>query len=448
MILLAVYSMMVFSYTVNLFLDSVMLDEVTGILALFSLILSFPKASGLYKITGTVFMVIGFSLYLYLQKPLLELPHYMNSTVVLLVIFYVLPFINSIIIVGRYDKSVNKLLKRRVGHLGQLYYRSSLASFLLGSFLNIATIPLVESVLRRNLQKVEHHVRDLFISRAMLRGYALCLAWSPMEILVAISVDITHSDYVHLLPWLFLFSTILLFVDWLIGLRYRKFRVEQSAAAEDVPLDARTVKKVAVLLLYLSVFIAAVILAKRWLGVNFLMSVALVILPYSIIWALLIKRAKSYASYSLREWRRRAGSQQNYIVLFLAAGFLISTLKETPFLDYLQQPFASVQHMPFYMFVMIQIIFLGLAMIGFHPLVTISILGEVIQPLLGQVNPLSFAIVLITSGLSTVMAGPYNITVSLTGSLLNQNPYRITFWNIGFAFLYSSVGTIIALLLL
>ncbi|MCQ6264584.1 hypothetical protein M1K46_02740 [Fictibacillus sp. WQ 8-8] len=448
MILLAVYSMMVLSYTVNLFLDSVMLDEVTGILALLSLILSFPKASGLYKTTGTVFMVIGFSLYLYLQKPLLELPHYMNSTVVLLVIFYVLPFINSIIIVGRYDKSVNKLLKRRVGHLGQLYYRSSLASFLLGSFLNIATIPLVESVLRRNLQKVEDHVRDLFISRAMLRGYALCLAWSPMEILVAISVDITHSDYVHLLPWLFLFSTILLFVDWLIGLRYRKFRVEQSAAAEDVPLDARTVKKVAVLLLYLSVFIAAVILAKRWLGVNFLMSVALVILPYSIIWALLIKRAKSYASYSLREWRRRAGSQQNYIVLFLAAGFLISTLKETPFLDYLQQPFASVQHMPFYMFVMIQIIFLGLAMIGFHPLVTISILGEVIQPLLGQVNPLSFAIVLITSGLSTVMAGPYNITVSLTGSLLNQNPYRITFWNIGFAFLYSSVGTIIALLLL
>ncbi|MCK6258877.1 hypothetical protein LCY76_20105 [Fictibacillus sp. KIGAM418] len=448
MILLAVYSMMVLSYTVNLFLDSVMLDEVTGILALLSLILSFPKASGLYKTTGTVFMVIGFSLYLYLQRPLLELPHYMNSTVVLLVIFYVLPFINSIIIVGRYDKSVNKLLKRRVGHLGQLYYRSSLASFLLGSFLNIATIPLVESVLRRNLQKVEDRVRDLFISRAMLRGYALCLAWSPMEILVAISVDITHSDYVHLLPWLFLFSTILLFVDWLIGLRYRKFRVEQSAAAEDMPLDARTVKKVAVLLLYLSIFIAAVILAKRWLGVNFLMSVALVILPYSIIWALLIKRAKSYTSYSLREWRRRAGSQQNYIVLFLAAGFLISTLKETPFLDYLQQPFASVQHMPFYMFVMIQIIFLGLAMIGFHPLVTISILGEVIQPLLGQVNPLSFAIVLITSGLSTVMAGPYNITVSLTGSLLNQNPYRITFWNIGFAFLYSSVGTIIALLLL
>ncbi|MGG1572181.1 hypothetical protein [Fictibacillus sp. NRS-1165] len=448
MILLAVYSMMVLSYTVNLFLDSIMLDEVTGILALLSLILSFPKASGLYKTTGTVFMVVGFSLYLYLQKPFLELPHYMNSTVVLLVIFYVLPFINSIIIVGRYDKSVNKLLKRRAGHLGQLYYRSSLASFLLGSFLNIATIPLVESVLRRNLQKVEDRVRDLFISRAMLRGYALCLAWSPMEILVAISVDITHSDYGRLLPWLFLFSMILLMIDWLIGLRYRRYRIEQSAAMEDVPLDPGTLNKAAILLVYLSVFIITVIAAKRWLEVNFLMSVALVIIPYSIIWALLIKRIKSFGSYSLREWRRRAGSQQNYMVLFLAAGFMISTLKETSFLDYLQQPFASVQHVPFYLFLMIQVIFLGLAMIGFHPLVTISILGEVIQPLLGQINPLSFAIVLISSGLSTVMAGPYNITVSLTGSLLHQNPYRISFWNIGFAFLYSSAGTIIALLLL
>lgn len=46
------------------------------------------------------------------------------------------------------------------------------------------------------------------------------------------------------------------------------------------------------------------------------------------------------------------------------------------------------------------------------------------------------------------MAGPYNITVSLTGSLLHQNPYRVSFWNIGFAFLYSSMGTMIALLML
>jgi hypothetical protein len=107
-----------------------------------------------------------------------------------------------------------------------------------------------------------------------------------------------------------------------------------------------------------------------------------------------------------------------------------------------------VEHWPVLLFLLIQVLFLGLAMIGFHPLVTISILGEAIQPLLGEINPLSFAVVLISSGLSTVMAGPYNITVSLTGSLLHQNPYRVSFWNIGFAFLYSSMGTMIALLML
>ncbi|MDM5200827.1 hypothetical protein QUF79_22650 [Fictibacillus enclensis] len=448
MILLAIYSLMVVFYTISLFADSSLLDEVTGIFAILALVLSFPKANGLYRATGTVFILVGGLLYFYLQKPLLELPHYMTSTIVLLAIFYVLPFINSIIVVGRYDKSVNQLLKRRVGNLGQLYYRSSLVSFLLGSFLNIATIPLVESVLRRNLQKAEDKLRDIFISRAMLRGYALCLAWSPMEILVAISVDITHSNYVHLLPWLLLFSVTLLGVDWLIGLKYRKYKVEQAAASEAVPLDGRIVKKSGVLLLYLSVFIAAVIGARRVLNTDFLMAVTLVIVPYSFLWALLVKRIRSYLVYSLRVWKNRASSQQNFMVLFLSAGFLISTLKVSPFLKWLQQPFGAVEHWPVLLFLLIQVLFLGLAMIGFHPLVTISILGEVIQPLLGEINPLSFAVVLISSGLSTVMAGPYNITVSLTGSLLHQNPYRVSFWNIGFAFLYSSMGTMIALLML
>lgn len=446
--MLYLYSALILLYTINVFAVSRTLECIVGILSILSLALSFQRADRLYKSTGSVFMIVGLLLYMDSGLSWTKLPYFMNSTIILLVIFYVLPFINSIIVVGRYDQSVNKLLKIRTDHLGQLYYRGSLVSFLLGSFLNIATIPFVEAVLRKNLQSITVKLRHLFISQVMLRGYALSLAWSPMEILVAISVDITQISYLQYLPWLLLFSFVLLLFDWALGFRYRKYQLQLDEEKQAAALNMATVRRIFALLVYLSLFIAAVVGVRSLLAISFLLAVALVIVPYSIIWALIIRRGHTFIMYSLAQWKIRASSMQSYVVLFLAVGFFISILREAHYLEHIQEPFSSLADVPLLLFAAIQGLFIGLAMIGFHPLVTMSILGEVVQPLLGQINPISIGIVLITSGLSTVMAGPYNLTVSLTSSLLGENPYRISLWNIGFAFLYSSIGTFIAFILL
>ncbi|MFB5662308.1 hypothetical protein [Alteribacillus sp. HJP-4] len=444
-VFLFIYSALVFSYAGTIFIKAEGLEYTTGLLVILAVLTSFHKAQRLFKVTAAIFVLIAVITAAAEGIPVRDFPYYMTSTAILILIFYVLPFINSVIIVGRYDQKVNRLLKMNVDDMSQLYRKVSTVSFLLGSFLNIATIPLIIQVLQRNLKNQTTALRNKFISSAMLRGYALCLVWSPMEILVALSVDITGVGYGRLLPLLLLFSLLLLLITFLAGRSFQGYPVE----TEKTQLDPSVIyKKIASLLFFLFLFIFVVIFTRQSLELSFLETVGLVIIPYSFFWAFSIRRIRSFLVYGIRTWKARTSALQNYVVLFLSVGFFISILEQSVLIEYLQYPFLLLENLPVLLFVVIQLLFLGLAMVGFHPLVTISLVGGMIQPLLDSVSPFSVAIVLITSGLSTVIAGPFNISVSLTGMLIHQNPYRVSMWNIGFAFLFSSIGTLFALVIL
>lgn len=447
--MLYLYCALIISYFLALFIDWEVLSYLVGILAMFSWFFSFPGAKRLYQIVGSIFFIVGICLFFYVDLPYYQLPLYMTSTVTILAMFVVLPFINSIIVVGRYDQHVNKLLKSSIQNLGQLYYRSSLASFLLGTFLNIATLPLVKTVIEKNLKDRSVKLKNVFISQTMLRGYALSLAFSPMEILVAISIEYTETSYLVLLPWLLTFSITLLLIDWVIGRKFKSYKMSNpnDPTYTNKVLDKKVFQKISMLFIYLALFISCIMFIQYTLDIGFLSSVALVIIPYSLIWALSIKRFRFYLKYTIPLWKKRTLSLKSYMVLFLSVGLFTSTLNQTALMNYVQKPFAIMSEMPIFLFLSIQVLFLLLAMIGFHPLVTISVLGGILQPMITTDIAMSLAVVLVTSSLSTVMAGPYNITVSLTGSLLQINPYRISFWNLGFAFLFSSMGTAIGLLL-
>jgi hypothetical protein len=424
-----------------------MIDYITGILAITAIVMSFKPSGGLYKVTSLVFLVSGLGIFIYIGMPLLSIPYYMTSTLMILALFYVLPFVNTIVVTGRYDQSASKLLKARITNLGQLYSRGLIVSFILGIFLNVATISITENVLRKNLKQSVSKVRDVFISQAVLRGYALSLTWSPMEIIVAVTIDITGLDYLNFLPWLLLFSVTLLAIESLVPFRYRKYRLDNGNGIVE-KIDKKTIIKILSLFFVLVLFIATTTYVRSEFQLNFLTAVTLVIPPFTLIWAITIKRLNKFLSYGVGKWRQRVKGMNNFFLLFLSLGFFISILQKSGYISIFNQSLMSLRDQPIIIFILIQVLFLGLAMIGFHPLVTISMIGEIVQPVLLAINPLSVGIVLITSALSTVMAGPYNITVSLMSDILRRNPYRISLTNIGFAFVFSTFGTILAVLLL
>ncbi|WP_102345693.1 hypothetical protein [Bacillus sp. Marseille-P3661] len=446
--LLMLYCILFLAYFSSLFYDSFYLQYGIGILAILSWIFSFKNSYKLFRIISIIFMVIGLVFFVLKDISLMRIPLFMTSTITMLAILFVLPFINSVIIIGRYDRNVNKLLNSRVKSLSELYFRSSLVSFLLGSILNLATIPLIDSVLKKNLKDYPIKLRNKFISSSLLRGYALCLIWSPMEILVAISIETTETTYLEILPWLLFCAFTLLMIDWFSGQRFNEYKLDDQSN-QIIQIDSKIYRKIIQLIIYLIAFITVIIFANKYLNLGFLATVSIVILPYSLIWALSIKRFKSYIKYTIPMWKARTLGLNSYIVLFISVGFFTTTLSYTGYLAYVQKPIELLSNIPIALFFTIQFLFLGFAMIGFHPLVTISLLAVILEGIPTEIiSPVSLAIVLITSGLSTVMAGPYNVSVSLMGTLLQVNPYRISLWNIRYALLFSTIGSLTALVTL
>ncbi len=448
--MLFLYGLLFISYFINLLLDVEWLSYLIGVLAIIAWLISIKGSSKLFSSISIIFVGIGVFVFFYEGRDIQELPLYMTSMIPLLAIFYVLPFINSIIIVGRYDQQVSKLLKVHIQHLGQLYGRTSLVTFLLGGFLNLATLPLVKAVIQKNISGFGENLRNKFVAQAMLRGYVFSIIISPMELLVILTIEYTHIPYLKILPWLVVFTLLLIVLNWLVGhFSYKKNKL----IVEDQPTANASAKylmkqKVFSLVIYLLLFMGVIVGINQLLNIGFLQTIAIVIVPFSFIWAFSIKRLKSYVTYATPLWKTRTIGMKSNLVLFLGVGFFTSNLGDSHFIDYLQKPFTSLSHYPLFLFLFIQVLFLILALSGFHPLVTLSILVSMLEPILQLVNPLSLSLVLITSALSTTIAGPFNVSVSITADLLHVNSYKVSIWNLGFAFLFSGVGTVMALCLL
>ncbi|MGY4690600.1 hypothetical protein [Salibacterium sp. K-3] len=444
------YTVMLCLYLMHIFIDNGVLIYVAGSLAVPVFILSFAAATRLFRILGLVFTGAGMLLFLFSGMPAAEIPVFFTANMQLLSFLAVLPWISSVVKAGRFDRRLNEMLRANAEDLGSLYTRSLVTTYILVCFLNLSALPLSQHVLLENLGKMKKRVQESFISRTTLRAFTLALAWSPMEIMVAITVDTTGVGYLAYLPWLLLCSFLVLLVDGWRGKRVFQSTVYEPAGGGTArPLHpGRLVSQIMQLFAALALFLTVVITIGNWSGLNFILTVTLVIIPFSFIWAAVIGRFQTFRKIGWPVWKRRTNGMQNFVVLFLSLGFFSSSLNETPFLDMIRAPFMAVSEYPVVILLFIQFTYLAMSMIGVHPIATVGVLIEVLPPLFDVINPMSIGMVLVTGALATGAVGTYGITVTMTAQNTRQNPYRVTARNMPFALLYGGTGTLIGWLLL
>ncbi|MGJ9383558.1 hypothetical protein [Salipaludibacillus sp. CF4.18] len=444
------YSFVFSIHIFNIFLESESLNYTIGILAIIMLIVSFSGASRLFKILGGSFIVVGGFLYSTTDQSILDVPDFFTSNMSLLTLLAMLPWMNSVVRSGRFDRSLNELIKVNVSDLGRLYPRSSVVTLTLAAFLNLSAASISQDVLKNNLASLNKKLRDSFISMATLRGYSLALVWSPLEMLVAVSVFTTGVNYVFLLPWLLLISFITFLLDSLWGRYYfKKYSYENDKVGERKEINVKKLmKKVSHLIISLVLFLSLVIFLGNLFQIDFILTVTILIFPFALIWAILMKRGRSFWIIGSNTWKQKTNSMQNFVVLFISLSFFAASINGTTFLNVIQKPILFFTDYPLILLIIIQVVFLILSMFGIHPIATIGILGGVITPLLQVINPLSLALVLITSSIATLTVGTYGLVVTLTSINTQQSPYRITLNNIPYALGFGGIGTLVAYLLL
>ncbi|WP_100406875.1 hypothetical protein [Bacillus solitudinis] len=442
------YTIILTLFIINTFIKNEHISYIVGVLAILMLLVSFSGADKLFKVIGTIFLVTGIFLYLYSGLPFKDLPFYMTSTLPLLAFLMVLPWMNSCVRAGRFDRQINDAMKANVSDLGKLYVRSSLTTYSLVTFINLSALTISQDILLENMKKMKKKVKDVFISKTTLRTFAVALAWSPMEILVAMTVDATGVSYLRFLPWLILCSLLVFSVDLFIGRRVFASIPYSSPLNNKREVNVRKLSwKLFQLFIVLSVFLFTVVSIGNVFHLNFILSVTLVILPFTFCWAMIMKRTRSFLAIGWRTWKLRTNNMQNFIVLFIALAFFSNSLNETPFLALIQHPFLSSES-PLIILLLIQFTYLIMSLIGVHPIATIGVLIEVLTPLFDVMNPLSIGIVMITGALATLSVGAYGMMVTITVMNTKQNPYLITLRNMPFGLFYGGVGTLIAYLLL
>ncbi|MGJ9383393.1 hypothetical protein [Salipaludibacillus sp. CF4.18] len=444
-----IYSFLILIYMINVFIDSPIITYIAGAITIPILIISFFGASKLFRILGSIFLAVGSYLFVESNLSLLHALTFFTTNLGLIGLLTVLPWMNIVVRAGRFDRRINELMKSNVSNMGSLYVRSTLTTYTLLSFINLSALTLTQSVLKENLQKVSKKFRDGFISQSTLRAFSMALVWSPMEILVAISVDATGVSYLTMLPWLVLFSVIMMTMESVRGKRaYATMKYEAPYQLTRSFSMKEIVLNILQLLFALTVFLTLIVGIGNLLDLSFIYAVTLVIFPFACAWAFLMKRWGSFLAIGVKTWKDRTNNMQNFFVLFVTLAFFSNSLNETPILQVIQQPFMAVSEYPLLILIFMQLTYLVMSMFGIHPIATIGVLIEVVAPLYSVMNPLSIGIVFITGALATASVATYGVTVTITSMNTQQNPYRITLTNMPFALLYGSVGTLLAYFLL
>ena len=441
------YSLIFILDVIHIFWSNTLLYSVIGILGIVMVVINFPKADRVFKILGAILLAAGGIFYVSSDVPVTRIPSFFAGNIGLLLLLSMLPWMNSVVKAGRYNRLLQSLLGGNVKGMGDLYVRSEATMVSLAAFLNLSSATISQDLLKNQLNQAQHTVRNSFIAMCTLRGYSLALLWSPLEILLATSIFITGANYLEVLPWM-LFVAILGFtVDACIGkMIFRKEEVGGSST------PVRTVgvnkKKLIEFIAALVMFLIVVVFLANVIHFNFLFSVTIAIFPFAFIWALLMKRRRSFFLIGWPNWKRQMNHLSNFIVLLLSLSFLTETLNASPYLSYLQDPLIALDGHPVFIMLFIQAAFLVMTLLGVHPLATMGIFGGVSGLLMGALPSVTLTILLASCAIATVPSAPYGLIVTLTSIGLKMNPYKIAFKNLPYSLLCGFIGVMVAYLTL
>jgi len=407
-------------------------------LSITAIILSIMHTQALYKWASLFFLFSGILVLIMYDLEIKEVITAFTPMMGLLGLFFALPFLQAVIRLGKYDKSLNRLIKHRIQSIDGIYRRTSLCTYLLAIFLTIATLPIGIQSFNKLVPSISGQSKQIFFTHSMLRAYSMALFWSPVELLVVASIDQLNADYLTIMPILFIVSISYLLLDWLIQRKKYQLPIDNPSIISQQKMSKNDIKKITQLFTGIILLLILVILTDLYLQKGLLISIVLVIFPFSIIWILLLKKAKIYSLFLKKNMPTNIRNTQNFNVLFLSAGFFITMIQYSSLFEWIRMLFIEQFHsMPLFVFLLLLMLsFWILSFLGLHSVVTITLFAEILQPMSSGLEN-TLALVFIGSTISLLMVSPFNLATAIMSNLIHASPLKILRWNLSYAFFFS-----------
>lgn len=187
------------------------------------------------------------------------------------------------------------------------------------------------------------------------------------------------------------------------------------------------------IVLAVAAFIVAMLAIQYVSGWSLVEVITILSVPFVFVWSLLLRESKALIA-SLKQYRKSVQNLQNIFAVFTAAGFFVETLQHSVYIRAIDQQFVEASRWlgPSVFIALIPVIIVSLSLIGFHPVVSIALLGTSLHPSVLHMSPIWLSVALFGGGVLTFIVSPFNATLNVTGTVTNEKPSTVMKWNVKF----------------
>ncbi|MDF2960476.1 MAG: hypothetical protein K0S39_2211, partial [Paenibacillus sp.] len=212
------------------------LQWVISVLSLLIVIAVFASVKRFVQGMGAVFLGIGATLLLMSGASWASYISGFGNMLNILSLFALLPLIALPIELGQYAVRIQAIIQSKIKHSGLLYTITSGLSYILSSFMNLATLPMMYHTIRPSLDLYPIEQKERFISRAITHGYSMPIVWTPVAPIVGIIVEMTGVEWSSILPVVIPFSVLGLALDGFMGrwIANRRQKLLGQAALDEI----------------------------------------------------------------------------------------------------------------------------------------------------------------------------------------------------------------------
>lgn len=431
--------------------------------SLLIIIVAIREVKGFVRGLGAFFLLAGFVLFLMSGLGGWEMFRGFGQMLNILSLFAIIPLIALPVQLGQYAVRLQEMIQRNVRHTGVLYSLTSMLSYLLSSFMNIATLPMMYHSIRPSLNLFPIEQKDRFISRAITHGFAMPTVWTPVTPIVGIIIEMTGAQWSSILSIVIPFSLAGLLLDIVMGVRVASRRhkslasdawnelaasIQQQSASMPVANSAKA-SHPAQIVLGILLFNALIFTLERTTDLSFLLIVTISVIPFAFAWSLFLGKGRAFLGKCKETIPQQVLKMKDQFFVFLSAGFMISAIQASGVGHEINEWIHMVKVLvgSDVFLAMVPFIPLALAFVGLHPAVALALTAESLNPAALGISVELTAIALLIGASTAFLMGPYNATIGLMANLCGQSNYRVSNWNAPFTLVYIFLGILLLLIL-
>lgn len=206
--------------------------------------------------------------------------------VYIVALFAVLPVLSIPIRMFHYDEAFSEFFHAVSGSLREAYLGTVLISYFLGSFLSLASVPLVFRTVEKSVVELGVPMHHRFINISLVQGFIGPMVWTPFSGVLGVTVFVFSTSWLALLPILItvaMLSTLLsLSLFYLFQRRRFALPARSADASPETPkLELRTIYRLLELFFIVVGFIAVVFILEARYQLSLVITIILITVPFT-----------------------------------------------------------------------------------------------------------------------------------------------------------------------